>query len=326
MICKRCGKDVIGAKNCLYCGKNLAEDGETESISTSVKSIICDIDIDLPDPYEAVLNTRSDPQASAAQGASDSAPSVNSAIYREPSRQSPEYFFFKYRQDSKLELCKRILGKTKLLFIAAFVISCVIVLLLAATKNEILPKLFGLDGYNNFASDEELYTVISNCLTLFGAIILFLVLIGDAGNIIGWFSMKAFGKEVTSQGINGFKLLTKDRLSDKKGSDEYYFVSHSLCMVDSPSYAAAEFVRIILQSILSVCQFLAFANMVSYVALTLVPSLSDIDELSVMIYTKEFWLTPQIALFPIAFWGSILINAIVGSIANKKYTAWTNKH
>ena len=316
MICRRCGKDVVGTNKCLYCGKVLDTFVNTGTGGGEVESSTAQKDFANGQTTSGASSSYQD------YGNTYGVGGYGDTSYSEYEDNSPEGFYHQYRESNMLEKGKKVID-ILILFtgLAAFVGLIVSI----AMGSNIVPELFGFDVYNG--TDEEMFEFI-NKLFMFSMAICFAPLaLTCISDILDWLSMKNFADEVSSREIDGKSLLTRSRLSDKNGKKEYTFVSNSLCMIDDPSQKTAMGARVIIKAILNIAMIIVFMNFVSYLTLTLMPAMEDPDEIYLMMYSStDFWLDPNILSIAIAFWGNLIINAITSAIVNKKYTRWVNNN
>ena len=316
MICRRCGKDVVGTNKCLYCGKvldsfvNTGSGGGDGEPSTTQNNI-------------ADGQTTSGASTSSYQDYSSTygVGGYGDTSYMDYEDKSPEAFYHRYQGTSSLEKGKKIIDILKKVILFTALAAFVGLIVSVAMDSNIVPELFGYDVYSD--SDQEMFEFINKLFMVFLTFIFAPLALTCVSEILDWLSMKAFADEVERSEIDAKSLLTKNRLSDSNGKKEYMFVSNSLCMKDEPSQKTAMGAKVIIKTIITVAMIIVFMNFVSYLTLTLMPMMENPEELYLMMYTDtEFWLDPNILSLGIAFWGNLIINSITNSIVNKKYTRW----
>ncbi len=316
MICRRCGKDVVGTNKCLYCGKVLDGFADTgtgggEGESSTTQSAFSD------------GQTTSGASTSGYQeyGSTYGMGGYGDTSYSEYEDNSPEGFYHQYKESDMLEKGKKVIDILKKVILFAGLAAFVGLIVSIAMESNIVPELFGFDVYNG--TEEEMFEFINKLFMFFMAICFAPLVLTCINDILDWLSMKNFADTVSDREIDGKSLLTKGRLSDKNGKKEYTFVSNSLCMIDEPSQKTAMGVKVIIKAILTIAMVIVFMNFVSYLTLTLMPAMEDPEELYLMMYTDtDFWLDPNILSMAILFWANLIINAITNTIVNKKYTRW----
>lgn len=319
MICRRCGKDVVGTNKCLYCGKVLDSFVNTGSGGGEGEPSATQNDFANGQTTSGASSSYQD------YGSTYGVGGYGDTSYSEYEDNSPEGFYHQYKESNMLEKGKKVIDILKKVVLFAGLAAIVGLIVSIAMESNIVPELFGFDVYNG--TDEEMFEFINKLFMFFMAIFLAPLVFTCISDILDWLSMKNFADEVSSKEIDGKTLLTKSRLSDKNGKKEYTFVSNSLCMIDDPSQKTAMGARVIIKAILNIAMIIVFMNFVSYLTLTLMPAMEDPDEIYLMMYSStDFWLDPNILSIVIAFWGNLIINSITSTIVNKKYTRWVNNN
>lgn len=317
MICRRCGKDIVGTNKCLYCGKvldNFANTGVGGSES------------------EANATNTEFANRQATGGASISTCQDYSSIYgaggygdtsqMDYEDNSPEAFYQRYRENSMLEKTKKALGIINIAIpLLGFALVFIAIICSIYVDGDFIPKLFNFDHYN--ATDQENFEFINKLLMIFLTFVSISIIVSSINAVVDWISMVNFSQDASQNNIDGKMLLTKNRLSDKKGTLEYIFISNSLCMKDDPSQKIAIGIKVIVKALLSIALIIILVNFISYLTLTLMPLCEDPEDLYLMMYTgSEFWLNPNILSVGIIIWANLIINSIINIVVNKKYTRW----
>lgn len=319
MICKRCGRDIVGTNKCLYCGKVLDVAENKDNCGKAVKGI------SLNDLTVNEHKNENESNANSNIGGSYSDGDYVDYSYTDFEDNSPENFFHRYQEGATLERGKKIVNLLKRAVSIIGLVTLVGFIIVLIVDADVIPNLFGFDVHNG--TDEEMFAFIHKLLLIMVLFILIPLTMTCIQDILDWLSMQSFSKEIKSKNINGISLLTKARLSDKNGKKEYIFISNSLCMADEPSQKIIVGVKVVVKTMLNITLFVVVINFISYLTLTLMPSVAESADLRRMMYTdNEFWLEPNILLLPIMFWANIIINSIISIIANRKYTRWVKNN
>ena len=220
MICKRCGKDVVGTKKCLYCGKVLDEFVNTGGLSEGGQSTPQGDFTDGQDVNNSTTNTYQD------YGSTYGSTGYGETSYMDYEDKSPETFYHRYQETSSLEKGKKIIDILKKVLLFTALAAFVGLIVSVAMDSNIVPELFGYDVYSD--SDQEMFEFINKLFMVFLTFIFAPLALTCVGEILDWLSMKAFADEVERSEVDAKTLLTKNRLSDSNGKKEYMFVSNSL--------------------------------------------------------------------------------------------------
>ncbi len=316
MICKRCGKDVVGTNKCIYCGKVLDRfvtgSGSVEREQSATQDDFADVQT------TSGVSTSSNQEYCGTYGAGGYDDTSN-IDYED---NSPEAFYKRYRENSMLEKIKKALGIINIAIpLLGFALVFIAIICSIYVDGDFIPKLFDFDHYN--ATKQENFEFINKILMIFLTFVSVPIVISSINAVVDWVSMISFSHEASQNNVDGKMLLTKNRLSDKKGTAEYIFISNSLCMKDDPSQKIATGIKVIVKALLSIALIIILVNFISYLTLTLMPLCEDPEDLYLMMYTgSEFWLNPNILSVGIIIWANLIINSIINIVVNKKYTRW----
>ena len=107
MICKRGGKDVVGTKKCLYCGKVLDEFVNTGGLGEGGQSTPQGDFTDGQDVNNSTTNTYQD------YGSTYGSTGYGETSYMDYEDKSPEAFYHRYQETSSLEKGKKIIDILK---------------------------------------------------------------------------------------------------------------------------------------------------------------------------------------------------------------------
>lgn len=318
MICRRCGKDVVGTDKCLYCGKVL--DGFLNMASGDEGAAVAAPNDGSEGQAGGALSGYRDYDSTYGAGGYDG---TNYADYDE---NAPDDFYQQYKKNSvwvKITTVLAILNIIPALGMILVAVATIYAIHVdAGFLFDLFLKVFHFDALQ--ATNQENFEFALKLLTIFTAICFTPSLLNGMIGICNWLAMKGFAAEVQRSGIDGDSLLAPYSPSgNKRNKDDYRFISHALCLIDVPSHRHAIGAQAMIRVILDMAGIAATMNLISYLSLTLMPMLEGPEELLLTMFTStEFWLNPNVLCFMIALWGALIINAITGAIVNGKYNRW----
>ncbi len=319
MICKRCGKDIVGTNKCLYCGKVMDEFTSAGDTNGIYQNKTQGDFVDVQALSDSTTNNYQD------YGSTYGSTEYGDLSQMDYEDNSTEAFYQRYRENSMLEKIKKALGIINIAIpLLGFALVFIAIICSIYVDGDFIPKLFNFDHYN--ATEQENFEFINKLLMIFLTFVSVPIVISSINAVVDWVSMISFSHEASQNNVDGKMLLTKNRLSDKTGTAEYIFISNSLCMKDDSTQKVAMGIKVIVKALLSIALFIILVNFISYLTLTLMPLCEDPEDLYLMMYTgSEFWLNPNILSVGIIIWANLIINSIINIVVNKKYTRWVKK-